>query len=53
MMGHNIHFNPTALRKTKIANNFGLSECNRVKGVIWKIIPEISILLLLIILEDL
>ena len=25
-------FNPIALRKTKIAYNFGLSECNRVKG---------------------
>ena len=24
---------PTALRKAKIAYNFGLSECNRVKGV--------------------
>ena len=24
-------FNPTALRKAKIAYNFGLSECNRVK----------------------
>ena len=24
------YFNPTALRKTKTANNFGLSECNRV-----------------------
>ena len=23
--------NPVALRKAKIANNFGLSECNRVK----------------------
>ena len=26
-----IHFNPTALRKAKIAYNFGLSECSRVK----------------------
>ena len=25
-------FNPIALRKTKIAYNFGLSECNRVKS---------------------
>ena len=25
-------FNPIALRKTKIVCNFGLSECNRVKG---------------------
>ena len=25
-----IHLNPTALRKAKIAYNFGLSECNRV-----------------------
>ena len=25
-------FNPTALRKAKIVYNFGLSECNRVKG---------------------
>ena len=24
--------NPIALRKAKIAYNFGLSECNRVKG---------------------
>ena len=24
-------FNPIALRKAKIAYNFGLSECNRVK----------------------
>ena len=24
-------FNPIALRKTKIAYNFGLSECSRVK----------------------
>ena len=24
--------NPIALRKTKIVCNFGLSECNRVKG---------------------
>ena len=24
-------FNPVALRKAKIAYNFGLSECNRVK----------------------
>ena len=24
-------FNPIALRKAKIACNFGLSECNRVK----------------------
>ena len=27
----NMSFNPTALRKAKIAYNFGLSECNRVK----------------------
>ena len=27
-----LSFNPIALRKTKIACNFGLSECNRVKG---------------------
>ena len=27
-----ISFNPIALRKAKIAYNFGLSECNRVKG---------------------
>ena len=26
-------FNPIALRKTKIAYNFGLSECKRVKTV--------------------
>ena len=30
-MGVHIHCNPTALRKAKIACNFGLSECNRVK----------------------
>ena len=27
-------FNPVALRKTKIAYNFGLSECSRVKDVV-------------------
>ena len=27
------NFNPTALRKAKIANNFGLSKCNRVKSI--------------------
>ena len=26
-------FNPIALRKAKIVYNFGLSECNRVKGI--------------------
>ena len=26
-------FNPIALRKAKIVYNFGLSECNRIKGV--------------------
>ena len=31
-------FNPIALRKTKIAYNFGLSECNRVKKLIKKAI---------------
>ena len=25
------HINPVALRKAKIAYNFGISECNRVK----------------------
>ena len=25
-----IQFNPIALRQAKIANNFGLSECNKV-----------------------
>ena len=25
--------NPIALRKAKIVNNFGLYECNRVKGM--------------------
>ena len=34
MRDHNIFFNPTAhsiaLRKAKIAYNFGLSECSRV-----------------------
>ena len=28
-----ITVNPIARRKTKIVYNFGLSECNRVKGV--------------------
>ena len=27
------YVNPVARRKTKIAYNFGLSECNRVKGL--------------------
>ena len=27
------HFNPIALRKAKIAYNFGLSECKRVKSI--------------------
>ena len=27
-----VSFNPIALRKAKIVCNFGLSECNRVKG---------------------
>ena len=27
-----LQFNPIALRKIKIAYNFGLSECNRVNG---------------------
>ena len=32
-MGEKIlSFNPIALRKAKIAYNFGLSECNRVKS---------------------
>ena len=26
-------FNPIALRKAKIAHNFGLSECNRIIGL--------------------
>ena len=26
------HLNPNALRKAKIVNNFGLSECNRLKA---------------------
>ena len=29
---HILSFNPVALRKAKIAYNFGLSECNRVKS---------------------
>ena len=28
-------FNPMALRKAKIAYNFGLSECNRVKPTLF------------------
>ena len=28
-----LFFNPIALRKAKIAYNFGLSECNRVKDI--------------------
>ena len=27
-----MYLSPIALRKAKIAHNFGLSECNRVKG---------------------
>ena len=30
---HSCHFNPVALRKAKIVYNFGLSECNRIKGL--------------------
>ena len=30
----NVFINPIALRKAKIAYNFGLSECNRVKLMI-------------------
>ena len=41
MMHHIIHFNPIVLRTAKIPQNFGRSKCNRVKGVIWKIIPFI------------
>ena len=33
-------FDPTALRKAKIAYNFGLSECNRVKNL--RVNPMIS-----------
>ena len=29
-------FNPVALRKAKIAYDFGLSECNRVTSGNWK-----------------
>ena len=43
MLGHSIHFKPIALRKAKIIYNFGLSESKRVKGVIWKIIPKLSL----------
>ena len=32
--------NPIALRKAKIAYNFGLSECNRVKCEIYKLLPK-------------
>ena len=48
MMGNSICFNLFALRKAKIIYDFGLSECNRVKGGIWKIIPNLSLLPLLI-----
>ena len=36
--------NPIALRKAKIAYNFGLSECNRVKGIklVWFFSLQIS-----------
>ena len=30
-----IHLNPIALRKAKIAYNFGLSECNRVNTTVF------------------
>ena len=42
MRGHNIHFNPIALRKAKIVYNFGISECNRVKVKIRKVTTERS-----------
>ena len=32
LMGNSIPINPIAHRKAKIEYNFGLSECNRVKG---------------------
>ena len=32
MLQKRVCFNPFALRKAKIVNNFGLSECSRVKG---------------------
>ena len=31
-----LNFNPIALRKAKTVYNFGLSECNRVKFVLFK-----------------
>ena len=31
LISHKRDLNPVALRKAKIACNFGLSECNRVK----------------------
>ena len=42
MKGHNIYFNPVALRKAKIVYNFGLSECNRVNGEGTKVISILS-----------
>ena len=38
------YFNPIALRKAKIAYNFGLSECNRVKAVDKEIDVDIYVL---------
>ena len=35
-------FNPVALRKAKIAYNFGLSECNRVKQMACLVTPGMS-----------
>ena len=36
--------NPTALRKAKIVNNFGLSECNRVKRKLITLSKDIKII---------
>ena len=37
-----LSFNPIALRKTKIAYNFGLSECNRVNFLPVMFIKQIA-----------
>ena len=34
--------NPVALRKAKIVYNFGLSECKRVKLMLWTTVPSLA-----------
>ena len=38
-MRRNVQISPIALRKAKIAYNFGLSECNRVKETMYMYEP--------------